>query len=262
MRDRCCTIAVVTHSWNGEPVFALTPARRRGREILDDPSENVTLAVRSLRDVALSNRLFGGQRAVLRELAPLLHAHRDTHRANVVDTPCTLLDVGTGLGDIPLAALALAARLGVTLRTIGLELDPALAAAAAPHCSVALSGDAMQLPFADGSIDVVTVSQVLHHFESPAADDLLRECMRVARVAVIIHDLRRSWFAVGGLWSVSFLLGFHAVSRNDGVVSILRGFTVHELRALVHRATGRAATVRRALGWRITATWRVGTLPF
>jgi len=242
-------------------MFALTPARRRGSEILDDPSQNVTLAVRSLHDIALSNRLFGGQRAVLRELAPLLRAHRNAHGAHGVNAPYTLLDVGTGLGDIPFAASAFAARLGVTLRTIGLELDPALAAAAASQCSVALSGDAMRLPFADGSIDVITLSQVLHHFESPAADALLRECSRVARVAVIVHDLRRSWFAVGGLWSVSFLLGFHAVSRNDGVVSILRGFTVHELRALVKRATGCAATVRRALGWRITATWRVRLSP-
>ncbi len=252
---------MVTHSWNGEPLFALTPARRRGSEILDDPSQNVTLAVRSLQDIALSNRLFGGQRAVLRELAPLLRSHRKTSRANVVTAPYTVLDVGTGLGDIPSAASTFAARLGVTLHTIGLELDPALAKAAAPHCSVALSGDAMRLPFADGSIDVIILSQVLHHFESPAADALLRECSRVARVAVIVHDLRRSWLAVGGLWSVSFLLGFHAVSRNDGVVSILRGYTVPELRALVERATGCASTVRRALGWRVTAVWRVRITP-
>ena len=242
-------------------MFALTPARRRGTEILDNPSQNVTLAVRSLRDIALSNRLFGGQRAVLRELAPLLQQQRVIQRARGTDAPYTLLDVGTGLGDIPLVAVARAAQLGVRLWTIGLERDPSVAAAAALQCAVTLGGDALQLPFADRSIDVITVSQVLHHFESPAAEALLRECARVARDAVIIHDLRRSWLAVVGLWSVSFLLGFHAVSRNDGVVSVLRGFTVDELRSLVQRATGRAATVRRALGWRITATWRVGLSP-
>ncbi len=242
-------------------MFALTPARRRGIEILDDPSQNVALAVRSLRDIALSNRLFGGQRAVLRELAPLLQHQRVRQRAEGTDTTYTLLDVGTGLGDIPLAAVARAAQLGVCLWTIGLERDPSVAAAASRHCTVALSGDALHLPFADRSVNVITVSQVLHHFESPAAEALLRECSRVARDAVIIHDLRRSWLAVIGLWSVSFLLGFHAVSRNDGVVSILRGYTVDELRSIVQRATGHAASVRRAMGWRITATWHISHSP-
>ena len=41
----------------------LTPARRRGVEILDDPAQDPKLAVRSLRDVALANRLFGGHSA-------------------------------------------------------------------------------------------------------------------------------------------------------------------------------------------------------
>ena len=59
--------------------------------------------------------------------------------------------------------------------------------------------DAMALPFPDGSIDIVTCSQVLHHFDGPEADRLLQECTRVARTAVVIGDLRRSWFAVAGL---------------------------------------------------------------
>ena len=237
-------------------ISMLTPARRRGIEILDDPTSDPALAARSLRDVALANRLFGGRRAVLREVRPLLG---QGHIANGVRStlPMTLLDIGTGLGDIPHAVSRLAVRLRVPLVTVGLERDPSLAASAAARCTVTLAADAMDLPFDDRSVDIVTVSQVLHHFEGEASDALLRECERVARVAVVIHDLRRSWFAVAGLWSVSFLLGFHPVSRNDGVVSILRGYTVAELRALVERVTGRPARVRRSLGWRLTATWRI-----
>ena len=227
-----------------------TPTRRRGHEILDDPSVDPALAERSLHDVALANRLFGGRRAVVREVSRLLT--REPERTTI-----SLLDLGTGLGDIPHAAQRVAERRGLTLRTIGLELTPHLARAARAACGAVVAGNAMSLPFADGSVDIVTCSQGLHHFEDAEAQHLLRECTRVARTAVVIGDLRRSWFAVAGLWASSFVLGFHPVSRHDGVVSILRGFTNNELARLIETATQRQPVVRRALGWRVTATWNV-----
>ena len=230
-----------------------TPKRRRGTEILDDPSGDPALAARSLRDIALTNRLFGGRRAVLRELRPLLLERRPS----AIAAPLTLLDIGTGLGDIPASVSRLALRLDVLLVTIGLECETRLAIGATSRCNHAVAGDAMHLPFEDHAVDIVTVSQVLHHFDGSDADRLLRECARVARDAVVIHELRRSWFAVAGLWIVSFLLGFHPVSRHDGAVSILRGYTVSDLGAQIVRALGTPARVRRAMGWRVTATWRV-----
>lgn len=230
----------------------LTPARRRGIEILDDPSHDPALAVRSLRDVAKANLLFGGRHAVLREIKRLVRAQRGASQPAAL----SLLDIGTGLGDIPAAAARVAAAAGIQLDTIGLELAPALATAAQPACTHAIAGDALYLPFLDASVDFVTCSQVLHHFEGSDAEALLRECTRVARIAVVVADLRRSWLAVGGLWMSSFALGFHPVSRNDGVVSILRGFTTVELRELILAATGITPDVRHAPGWRVTAVWR------
>lgn len=233
-----------------------TPERQRGREILDDPGADPALALRSLRDVALANRFFGGRRAVLAEVQRVVHAVPSRHgMVGEPAGPLTLLDIGTGLGDIPRAAQRMAARRAVPMTTIGVELVPALARAAGTACSHALAADAMALPFADGSIDIVTCSQVLHHFEGAEAERLLRECTRVAKSAVIIGDLRRSWFAVAGLWAASFLLGFHPVSRHDGIVSILRGFTRSELQRLVEHATGCRAHVHRALGFRVVAVW-------
>lgn len=226
----------------------LTPARQRGTEILDDPDADPALALRSLRDVALANAWFGGRRAVLGELDAVL-------AGLPAGAACTLLDVGTGLGDIPRAARRLGERRGLTMRTIGLERATALSRAAAAQCTLAITADALSLPFATGSLDVVTCSQVLHHFDGEAADQLLRECTRVARRAVIIGDLRRSWIAVAGLWSGSYLLGFHPVSRHDGVVSIRRGYTVPELQQLVQAATGCLPRVRRRLGFRVVARW-------
>jgi len=226
----------------------LTPTRRRGVELLDDPGVDPALATRSLRDVARSNRLFGGQRAVVTSLAPML-------QQAAPGATFVLLDVGTGLGDIPRAVRVHAERRGARVVTVGLELTAALAHAARASAHDVLCGDARMLPFATGSIDVVTCSQVLHHFDGPDADALLKELTRVAKRLVVVSDLRRSWLAVGLLWLVSFPLGFHPVSRHDGIVSILRGYTAPELRNIVRSAVERAPAVRNRLGWRVTASW-------
>lgn len=166
-----------------------------------------------------------------------------------------LLDVGTGLGDIPRAAHDLAKRRSMSLSTIGLELTPALAHGARQGAQHAICGNALSLPFATNSVDVVSCSQVLHHFEADEANALLREMARVARHAVIVSDLRRSWTAAALLWLASFPLGFHPVSRHDGIVSIFRGYTAPELEAVVRGALGGAPAVQHRAGWRITALW-------
>ena len=121
------------------------------------------------------------------------------------------------------------------------------------NCS--LAANALALPFADRSIDIVICSQLLHHFTEREIASVLRELHRVARVRVIVSDLRRSWVAAAGIWLASFPLRFHPISRHDGVLSVLRGFTSAELSAYVVRATGTAPAVTRRLGWRVTASW-------
>jgi len=220
--------------------------RRRGVEILDAPDVDPHLGRRSLRDVALANTLFGGSAAVVTEVIAML-PHLPRH--------VTLLDVGTGLGDIPARARAVARAAGVTLDTVGLEAAEWAAIACRPQTAMAVVGSALALPFADASIDIVTCSQVLHHFFDGDARQLVSELDRVARRRVIISEIRRTRVAAAGIWAASFLLGFHPVSRHDGVVSVMRGFTPGELGDAVRSATGQDAVVRRRPGFRVTANW-------
>lgn len=228
----------------------LTPARQRGFEHLDDAATDPDVRRRSHRDIALSNVLFGGARAVLVEMRRML-PHLPPH--------ATLLDVGSGVGDIPAQAAALAARFGVALSPVGLDCVPDLVRSASHRLPLGVCGDARQLPFGANTIDVVCCSQLLHHFDEPDALHMLREMHRVARRHVIVSDIRRSWIAIAGLWSASFPLRFHPISRHDGVVSIYRGFTTGELRELVTRAVGVVPDVRVRIGFRVTATWNAVT---
>jgi SAM-dependent methyltransferase len=228
----------------------LTPVRRRGVEVLDGNDVDPQVRRRSHRDIQLSNMLFGGTHALMAEL-----------REALPDLPrsATLLDVGTGVGDIPARAARMAADRGVTLLSVGLDSVEELVSTSTHRIPLGVCGNALALPFAASSIDVVCCSQVLHHFEDVDAVRLVREMHRVARVRVIISDLRRNWLAVAGLWTASFPLRFHPVSRHDGVVSILRGFTAAELRRLVGTAVGVVPNIRHRALFRITAAWSPAT---
>jgi hypothetical protein len=228
----------------------LAGRRRHGVEYLDDPACDPRVRARSLDDVARANRWFGGTRAAIAEISDAL---RTTRRAN---RRATLLDVGTGIGDIPARLRDAPSDTPVT--TIGLDAAPSLATASRERVDHAICGDALALPVADDSVDVVLCSQLLHHFEHAEAVRVLRELDRVARERAVVSDLRRSALAAAGLWLASFPLRFHRVSRHDGVVSVMRGFTPGELADLVHEAVGTRPVVKRRLGWRVTASWTPG----
>ena len=202
-----------------------------------------------MEDVARSNALFGGAHAVRAELDDLF----------VPASSFTLLDVGTGLGDIPARVRAHGAAHGVTVTTVGLDASETLAVVARDGALPVVRADALHLPIADRAFDVVLCSQLLHHFRGEDGLLLLRELDRVARRRVIVADIRRSWLAAAGIWLASWPLRFHPVSRHDGVVSVLRGFTVHELGEAVRTAVGATPRVRRHRGFRVTASWSPGS---
>lgn len=225
----------------------LVPSRRRGVEILDEPGVTADLMRRSMKDVARANVIFGGRRAALAELRPILES---------VKRSCALLDVGTGLGDIPASARTLAKKMGVDLRTVGIDMSLPLVAMQRGVTDAVVRGDALALPFRSRSIDIVMASQILHHFQFDSAVEFVREMNRVARERVVISDLRRSRIAAAGLWIGSFPLGFHPVSRHDGVVSIFRGFVPEELADIVGAATGMRPVVKRRIAYRLTTSWK------
>ncbi len=224
----------------------LTPRRRRGFELLDDPKIDPKIVTRSMSDVSLSNVIFGGTRAALYELKAVIP---------ILGNEATLLDVGTGAGDIPTRARQTAAKVGVTLWTIGIDMAEPLVCAHRDRNSAVVRGDALNLPFGNNSVDIVMCSQLLHHFTTDDAVALIFEMNRVARIRVIVSDLRRSWFAAAGIWATSFALGFHRVSRHDGVVSVMRGFVRSELADIVEAAVGTRPRVRRRPGFRLTTSW-------
>lgn len=216
-----------------------------GVEVLDDPGADPTLVRAELADLVLLNRWFGGTRAVVGALLPHLPPRGGT---------CTLLDVGTGTGDIPRAVARAARRRGVAVTAIGLDRSPLAARIAATTGLPTVVSDGGSLPLASRSVDFVIASQVLHHLDTPVAIRWIRELDRVARRAVVIADLRRTRVAMAAVWLVSFPLGLHPVTRRDAVLSLRRGYTEAELKTILREA-GVLPSVYRTPIARLVAVW-------
>jgi ubiquinone/menaquinone biosynthesis C-methylase UbiE len=216
-------------------------------EVLDEPGVSPALVARSHVDIARANALFGGTRAVIarvRAIAPRLP-----------EAPL-VVDVGAGSGDILDAVCESLRKTGRRPRPVAVDVAVSLAPAVRLRGSHFICASIFALPLPTACADLVIAAQVLHHFPPEALPTIIAELHRVARQAVLISDLQRSWLAAAGLWATSFPLGFHPVSRHDGVVSVLRGFAPHELRDAVRRTTGVTAEEHHHLGWRVTADWR------
>jgi len=219
-----------------------------GTELLDDPAADPVLAAESLRNIVRANRWFGGAAAVRFGLRRALH---DVAGGTTV----SLLDIGTGAGDLPNAARRWAERRGLHLVPMGIErsrVAARLAYRTGVPCAVACAGTP---PVGDKSVDVVLVSQVVHHLDAGSAVRLLCTCDRLARRAVIITDLRRGTLGRLAFWVGARTLRFDPVTVADGMTSIRRGYTTLELRALLARA-GVDGTVTRRPGYRLVAVWR------
>jgi SAM-dependent methyltransferase len=221
-----------------------------GAELLDDPRADPAIVAESLRNIARANRWFGGAAAVRFGL--------DRSLSSVPSgADLSLLDLGTGLGDLPEVAVCWGARRGIRITPIGLELNRAAAALAKSTGLATAVACAGMPPIRDKSVDVVLVSQVAHHLTADSVVRLFRACDRLARRAVIVADLRRHVLAVPSFRLGGRLLGFDPVTLADGVTSIRRGFSRARLLHLMAEA-GVNGRVDQRPGFRLVATWRTG----
>lgn len=203
----------------------LVPPRAPAEELLDGvlaPGE----AEASLADIERIHRLLGGRPIVRRHLVPLLLA--------VPSARPVLLDLGSGSGHVNRALSAELARRGRELVTVDLDRQLLHARLSAKGRSVA--ADALRLPLADRSVDVVSSTLFLHHLDAVSVAALLRESARVARFAVSALDLTRHRVPLAVNALLSRLVYRSPITRHDGRASVLQAFTIPELRAIAARA--------------------------
>ena len=196
-------------------------------ELLDSDSGTAREVADSLADLRWFNRYFGGTTTTCELLGRVV----TQAGLGVV----SLLDVAAASSDGASAARSRLAKSGISLETTILDRSPDhLPPLPDRLMMTAVAGDALQLPFADRSFDVVGNSLFLHHLEPPQVETFLREALRVCRIAVIVNDLRRSRFQ----WLVAMAgmpLYRSRLTRHDAPASVRRAYTPAEMEPILNR---------------------------
>jgi hypothetical protein len=213
----------------------LTPLERDADavEMMDRPTSFDEIAG-GLEAIAQLNGLFGGRSLTLRHV-------RDLVASLPADRPVTVLDVGAGAADIPVALVRWARRSGRRVRVLALDRGSATLkyargyAVAYPEITL-IQGDALALPVHPGSVDVVISAMTLHHLQPEETTRYLAEMDAAARLGWVVNDLVRGRAAHRLVWLLTRICSRSAMARHDGPMSILRSYTPPEVVALCEKA--------------------------
>jgi ubiquinone/menaquinone biosynthesis C-methylase UbiE len=190
-------------------------------------------------------------------------AVHDVARVVAQEHLCTfsVLDVGTGAANIPIALAQWARHQHLHATIIASDINEQVLCVARANCArfseICLERqNALALSYADQSFDLVLCQGVLHHFSADEAHLLLGELARVARHAVIVTDLQRNLLLYLVAWLLMHTLVRNPITRQDGLASIRRAYTPGEVRDLAAQAGLEAAALRTTLRFRQSLLWQ------
>ena len=210
-------------------------------ELLDTDGLDESTLVEAYDFMASVNKFFGG-RAVVKEFIEGECRRLNTDRLSI-------LDVGSGACDIPIAMRQWSLKNGLDLQFTCLEISDF--AYRMGQKNIQKSGQSgIEILKADvfdyrsgRKFDAAIGSMFFHHFK---ADEIVRigEIVREAGCrSMLINDLSRSWLNYYACVAISFVLS--KAVRHDALMSIRRGFRAEDLYEILGRLGNAQIEVRR-----------------
>lgn len=186
-----------------------------------------------LREIRFINRWIGDRWALRKSLLKKI-SELDLDKFSV-------LDVGAGSGEILKEVALFARQRNANAFLVGLDLNELSARSVADEGKSfgeinSVRGDALQLPFADGAFDFAICSLFTHHFTDDGVVDVMREMNRVTSRGVYVIDLHREQGAYRMYKIFCAVFRISKLVRDDGLLSIKKGFQPDELSLLAKRA--------------------------
>ncbi|RZJ27768.1 MAG: methyltransferase domain-containing protein, partial [Flavobacterium sp.] len=196
-------------------------------EMMDDFSLEGELLTDALDKIAGINRFLGGNKVTLQGVQHLL---ADIPK----DYEITIVDLGCGNGDMLRALADFAVKDERHFKLIGIDanrctIDYAKSLSTVYPAIDYKCADIFNLDLSALQCDIALATLTLHHFVDEDILHLLKDLNKNSRIGIVVNDLERSGLAYHLFKMICFLFNLNRMSREDGLVSILRGFKKKEL---------------------------------
>lgn len=203
-----------------------TQYRTQEAEIMDDFSLQGEELREALDQIARINQLLGGNKVTLEGIKKVLPS-------NKTET-ITIADIGCGNGDMLRMLSDFAQKNKLDFKLIGIDANE-FTINYAKKLSVAYPNidyqcvDIFSEDFKTLKFDIIVCTLTLHHFTNEQILNIITTFRDNAKTGIIINDLHRSKLAYRLFELICFIFKLNRMSRQDGLVSILRGFKKNEL---------------------------------
>jgi len=204
-----------------------TKYRTDESEIMDDFALEGEVLREALDKIAKINQLLGGNKLTLLGVQELI-------ARNLKTTEFTIVDVGCGNGDMLRTLAEYGLQHHLKFKLIGVDANKFTVNHAMdlskkyPNVTYRCE-DIFEKPFGQLKYDIVLCTLTLHHFKEDQIIDLMNIFYKNASLGVVINDLHRSAVAYRLFQALCFVFRLNDMSREDGLVSILRGFKKADL---------------------------------
>lgn len=198
---------------------------------------------RFLREIRFINQRLGDREALEKTLLPEIEGKGLKE--------FSILDVGAGTGELLGVIAEFARSKGSKAKLVGLDLNDLsvreIAVESLKFNEISpIRADALELPFENNTFDYSICSLFTHHLKDDQIPVVLKEMSRVARRGIVVIDLERNvkaWLLYR-LFCMAYRIS--PLVRQDGSLSIKKGFRVGEL-----------ATAAAAAGIKVESEMRV-----
>jgi 2-polyprenyl-3-methyl-5-hydroxy-6-metoxy-1,4-benzoquinol methylase len=201
-----------------------TKYRTEEEEIMDDFSLEGEELRDALDKIATINQFLGGNHLTLEGVKKLINS----------EEAITIVDVGCGNGDMLRTLAEYGNKNNLKFNLIGIDanaftIDYAIKLSKEyPNISYKCE-DIFSEVFAKMNYDIVLCTLTLHHFKNNQIDYLILLFNKQARIGIVINDLHRNIVAYRAFQVICWVFRLNKMSKEDGLVSILRGFKKQEL---------------------------------
>ena len=225
---------------------AMLKTRAIADEMMDSDDLDPLVYARVLSDLAMVNTVTMARQPTLNFLKRVIQRFGPA--------PLKILDVGYGDGDMLRKIAQWGIQQDITVRLVGIDLNPKSAANARAATPSNLEVDYRTGDYAtlkDEGFDVVISSLVAHHMTPDQLTVFLHFMAAAAGKGWLINDLHRHGFAYLGYPLLATLMRWHPIVRHDGQLSIARSYRLAEWPAILETADIKGARVFRAFPFRL-----------